>query len=320
MIFKSFDQLFDNNNENGTKKIVAVMAAEDKHTLEAVSKAVKAGVADAILIGDKAIISRQLELLDERLSDYEIVPAENTQDIVLRAAQFVNVGQAHFLMKGLIQTSEMMKTLLSEKSGFRTDTMMSHLSLVQIPKYHKLIGITDAALSIYPDIKQKKDILINAVKAMLRMGFDVPKVALLAAVDQVNPKMQETVDAVELKKMNAEGLLPYCIIEGPLSYDLVMSREAAVLKGIDSPVCGDADLMVVPNLTAGNILLKALRYSAGATSAGIVLGGKAPLVLTSRAAEVANKYLPILLAAAACHSIEKNSPGIHDGNSKPHSI
>lgn len=298
MIYRSFEQLFDNNKINSGKKVVAVMAAEDSHTLEAVSQAAKIGAVDVILIGDEAKIRRQLALLDEQPQDYTIIHAENTEDVVLRAASLVNDGQAHFLMKGLIQTSEMMKTLLSEKSGFRTETMMSHLSLVQIPNYHKLIGLTDAALSVNPDLNQKKDIVKNAVKAMLSMGFDTPKVAILAAVEQVNPKMPETVDAAELKRMNGEGILPGCIIEGPLSYDLVMSKEAADLKGIDSPVCGDADLMVAPNLAAGNILLKALRYSAGATSAGIVLGGKVPLVLTSRAAEVESKYLPILLAAA----------------------
>ncbi|MDR3589088.1 MAG: phosphate acyltransferase [Negativicutes bacterium] len=300
MIYQSFDQLFaKNNNEYRQKQLVAVMAAEDAHTLEAVSQAAKAGTVDAILVGDKAKIHRQLALLDERRSDYTIIHADNSEDVVLKAARLVKDGQAHFLMKGFIQTGEMMKVLLSEKCGFRTDMMMSHLSVVQIPNYHKLIGLTDAALCVYPDLKQKSDMIKNAVRAMLNMGFDTPKVAVLAAVEQVNPKMQETVDAAELKRMNAEGLLPDCVVDGPLSYDLVMSREAAELKGIDSPVCGDADLMVVPNLAAGNILLKALRYSAGAVSAGVVLGGKVPLVLTSRAAETTNKYLPILLAAEA---------------------
>ena len=300
MIYKNFDQLIERVRAGkNEKKIVAVMAAEDSHTLEAVCQAAKVGVVEALLIGDIAKIRKQLELLNECPGDYTLVHAESKEDVVVKAAQLVNDGHAHFLMKGLIQTGDMMKTLLSEKCGFRTDTQMSHLGIVQIPNYHKLIGITDSALNVYPDLQQKKSMLINAVHAMLRMGFDTPKVAVLAAVEQVNSKMPETIDADALKKMNVAGEIFGCIVEGPISYDLAISKESAELKGYESPVCGDVDLMVAPNIAAANILLKALRYSAEASSAGFVVGGKVPLVLTSRAAEVGSKYLPIVLAAAA---------------------
>lgn len=300
MIYKNFDQLIERVRAgNHEKKTVAVMAAEDSHTLEAVCQAARVGAVEPILVGNKFAMRSQLEALGERLADYTLVHAETPEDIVVKAARLVSDGQAHFLMKGLIQTGEMMKTLLSDKCGFRTDSQMSHLGIVHIPNYHKLIGITDSALNIYPDLDQKKAMIINAVGAMLRMGFDAPKVAVLAAVEQVNTKMPETVDAAALKKMNAAGEISGCVVEGPISYDLAISKESAELKGYESPVCGDVDLLVAPNIAAANILLKALRYSAEASSAGFVVGGKVPLVLTSRAAEAGSKYLPLVLAAAA---------------------
>jgi phosphate butyryltransferase len=300
MIYKNFDQLIERVRAGKQeKKVVAVMAAEDSHTLEAVCQAARVGVVEPLLIGNKAKILRQLELLGERPGDYTLIHAETTEAVVIKAAQSVNAGQAHFLMKGLIQTGDMMKILLSEQCGFRTATQMSHLGILQIPNYHKLIGITDSALNVYPDLQQKRGMVINAVNTMLRMGFDRPKVAILAAVEQVNPKMPETLDADALKRMNAAGDIPGCIVEGPISYDLAICKESAELKGFKSPVCGDVDLLVAPNIAAANILLKALRYSAEASSAGIVVGGKVPLVLTSRAAEAGSKYLPIVLAAAA---------------------
>ena len=300
MIYKNFDQLIEQTGAGkGGKRIVAVMAAEDSHTLEAVCQAARVGAVEPLLIGSKHKMIQQLELLGERPADYTLVHAETPEDVVFKAAELVNAGEAHFLMKGLIQTGEMMKYLLNEKCGFRTETQLSHLGILHIPNYHKLVGITDSALNIYPDLQQKKGMVVNAVNAMLRMGFDAPKVAVLAAVEQVNPKMPETLDAAELKKMNETGEISRCVIEGPISYDLAICKESAALKGYDSPVCGEVDLMVAPNIAAANILLKALRYSAEASSAGFVVGGKVPLVLTSRAAEAGSKYLPIVLASAA---------------------
>ncbi|MBP2654308.1 MAG: pta 3 [Firmicutes bacterium] len=300
MSYKNFGHLIEHLSiDSNKRKVAAVMAAEDRHTLEAVCQARRVGIIEPLLIGNKARIKRQLTILNEQASDYPIVNVETTEGIVLAAARMISDGKAHFLMKGLLQTGEMMKILLSEQAGFRTETQMTHLSIVEIPAYHKLFGLTDAALSVAPDLAQKKIILENAINTMRLMGFDRLKVAILSAVEQVNPKMQDTVDADALKKMNFQGNFTDCIIEGPISYDLAISKQAAELKGYESPVCGDVDLLVVPNLVTGNVLLKALRYSAQAISAGIVIGGKAPLVLTSRAAEAESKYLPIILAAAA---------------------
>ena len=299
MIYKSFAQLIKQVSNSKVKRTVAVVAAHDSHTLEAVSRATKDNIVTPLLIGQKKLIIELLSVLGERLSDYTIIHAETVEDAALKAATLVNEGQANFLMKGLLDTSILMRVLLSEKGGFRTGNLISHLGFVQIANYHKLIGITDTALNIYPDVYQKKAIVENAINTMTRMGFDTPRVAILAAVENVNPKMPETVDAAELKRLNREGSLPGCIIEGPISYDLAMSKEAAEIKGFVSPIPGDVDLLVVPNIASGNILIKALRYSAEAKSAGIVIGGKVPIVLTSRASEVESKYLPLVLAASA---------------------
>jgi len=300
MIYKNFDALIEKVRANNkAKPTVAVVAAEDSHTLEAVSRAANDGIVIPLLIGHKERIKEQLTLLGERAANFTIIHVESAEEAAYKAAELVNDGQANFLMKGLIETANLMRVLLSEKGGFRMGNLMSHLSFVQIPNYHKLIGITDTALNIYPDVHQKRAIVENAVNIMTRMGFDTPKVAMLAAVEQVNPKMPETVDATEIKRLNTEGILQGCIIEGPISYDLAMSKEAAEIKGFHSPVCGDVDLMVVPNIGAGNILIKALKYSAQANSAGIVVGAKAPIVLSSRASAVEDKYLPLVLAASA---------------------
>ena len=171
--------------------------------------------------------------------------------------------------------------------------------MVEVPAYHKLLAITDAAINIRPNLQQKRAIIDNAVEAMRRMGFDPPKVAVLAATEEVNPKMPETLDAAALQRMNRDGEITGCVVEGPLSYDLAVSKESAAIKGISSAVCGDADLLLAPDIAAGNILLKALRYSAGVRTASVVIGGRVPVVLTSRAADAADKYWPVILAASA---------------------
>ena len=300
MSYSKFDPLVARARAGATgRKVVAVVAAQDHHTLEAVRQSVSDGVVSAILIGAADEIRRQLAALGENASQYRIIDVASPVEAAKSAVALIHSGEAHFIMKGLIQTADLLRVVFSAESGLRTGALMSHLGIVDIPNYPKLIGLTDVAINIAPSLEQKKAIIENAVAAMSRMGFEHLKVALLAANEQVNEKMPESVDADALKRMNRDGWLAECLIEGPLSYDLAMSRESAEIKGIDSPVCGDADLLVVPTMTTGNTLLKALRYSARATSAGIVVGGKAPIVLTSRAVEPIDKYLPLAIAASA---------------------
>jgi phosphate butyryltransferase len=298
MIYTKLDQLAERVRAAGASaKTMAVVAADDRHTLEAATHALADGIVP-LLFGDRGGITAKLRELAFDPADFEIVDATSDEDCVGAAVEAVRAGRAAFLMKGLIPTNVLMKTLFSAQSGFRAGDLVSHVSVVEIPSYHKLLAITDAAINIRPDLTQKRAMIENAVAALRGMGFDPPKVAVLAAVEQVNARMPETTDARALRDMNQNGWLAECVVEGPLSYDLAISREAAAIKGVVSPVCGDADLLVTPDLAAGNILLKALRYSARIRSAGIVVGGRVPVVLTSRAADADDKYWPVILAAS----------------------
>ncbi|MBG0776149.1 MAG: phosphate butyryltransferase [Desulfovibrionaceae bacterium] len=300
MIYSDFEHLLEQARaRTDAERTVAVVAAEDDHTLEAVIQTRDLGFISSVLVGRGPRIEEELKKLGQNPGDFHIVDAATPEEAVFTAADLVNAGRADFLMKGLIETPILMKTLFNERCNFRTGGLISHVCFVKIPSYHKLVAITDIALNIAPDLEQKQLILQNAVDAMLRMGFDEPLAAVLAANERVSPKMVETVDAAELKRRNQEGLIRNCVVEGPLSYDLAISAKVASVKGCDSPVPGNVDLMLAPNISAGNILLKALVYSAGAHRAGIVVGGRVPMVLPSRAAVAEDKFLPMVLAAAA---------------------
>ncbi len=299
MIYSNFEQLVAKVRDGAARrKIVAVVAADDAHTLEAVTEAARDGVLAARLIGPAAKIRALLAEIGEDAAAHEIVDAETPVDAAKCAADLVRTGDADFVMKGKIQTADLLRAMLSAESGLRTGRLISHLGIVHIPNYHKLVGITDAAINIAPDFEQKKQIVENAVATMTAMGFDPPKVALLSSAETVNPKMPESVEAAELTRLNREGWLAPAHLEGPISYDLSISRESARIKGYDSPLPGEVDLFVAPHITVGNTLIKALRYSAGASSAGIVVGGRVPIVLTSRAVEAQDKFLPLVLAAS----------------------
>lgn len=299
MSIGNFKQIIDKLKDNNCPKRVAVVAAQDKHTLEAVLMAYKDGIAMPVLIGDAKIVSSYLEDLgcQDKMC---IVHATSHEDAARHAVEMINAGEADFIMKGLIETAVLMKIVVSRENNLRTDKVMSHVAFLDIPTYHKLLAVTDAALNTYPNLEQKKQIVENAVDALVKMGVKKPKVAIMAAAEEINPKLVESVEANELKKMNLSGELKDCIIEGPISYDLAINREAADIKGYSSVVAGDADLMVVPNLTAGNLMVKALLFSAGAKVAGFIVGAKVPVVLTSRASTTEDKYLSIILAASAC--------------------
>jgi phosphate butyryltransferase len=177
--------------------------------------------------------------------------------------------------------------------------MMSHIAFLEIPSYPKLLAVTDGGMVLHPNLEEKKHILENAVQLMCSMGYTLPKVAVMAAVETINPKMQTTVDAARLKLMNQEGDLRNCLVEGPISYDLAINRESARIKGYESPVTGDVDLMLVPDVTAGNLMAKALIYSAHGKMAGVIVGAKVPVVLTSRGSSTEEKFLSLVLAASA---------------------
>ncbi len=299
MVIKNFDELIRKVANYKEKKKVAVVAAHDEHTLEAVFKAKEDGVVEPILIGRKDKIKEILDKHNFALSDEFIIDIEDESQAAYKAVELVNENKANSIMKGKIQTADLLKAVVDKERGIRTGRLMTHFAVLEVPTYHKLLAITDGGMVMYPTLEQKKGIIQNAVDVLLSLGYEKPKVAVLAAVEKVNPKMPETVDAAELKKMAESGEITNCIVEGPISYDIAMNRESAEIKGFDSPVVEDVDVLIPPNIATGNILAKALIYSGNAKMAGIIVGAKVPIILTSRGSSSEEKYLSIVLATAA---------------------
>ena len=299
MTYATFEQLESQVFKKAKKRRVAVVEAADTHVLEAVRHAVEVGLVEPLLFGKRAEVEAKLAAMDLDITAWEIVDSPEPAISALQAGIAVKEGRADFILKGLIATGQLLKGLFKEETGFRTGRLISHMNIVQLRTYPKLLALCDAAINIAPTLEQKKDILQNAVDALTRMGITQPKVAVLASAETVNEKMPESVDADALKRMNEQGEITGCVVEGPISYDLAVCKESAETKGYDSPVAGDADLLVCPNIVTANVLIKCLRHSAEALTAGIVIGGRVPVVLNSRAASAEDKYRTMILAASA---------------------
>lgn len=299
MTYATFEQLESQVFKKAKKRRVAVVEAADTHVLEAVRHAVEVGLVEPLLFGKRAEVEAKLAAMDLDITAWEIVDSPEPAMSALQAGIAVKEGRADFILKGLIATGQLLKGLFKEETGFRTGRLISHMNIVQLRTYPKLLALCDAAINIAPTLEQKKDILQNAVDALTRMGIAQPKVAVLASAETVNEKMPESVDAAALKRMNEQGEITGCMVEGPISYDLAVCKESAATKGYESPVAGDADLLVCPNIVTANVLIKCLRHSAEALTAGIVIGGRVPVVLNSRAASAEDKYRTMILAASA---------------------
>ena len=293
---KSFKALLDLAKERGPK-IVAVAVAQDKEVLSAVKKAYDLGIATPILVGNKDKIQSIAKEIGFELADIQIIHEEDGAMACRVATELVSSGKAHVLMKGLIDTGVIMKQVLDADIGLRTGNVISHVAVFDVPTYHKIFFVTDAAMNIAPDLQQKKEIIENAVVLAKALDIETPKVAVLAAMEKVSPKMEATVHAKELADMNKRGEISGCLVDGPLALDNAISKESAILKGIDSEVAGDADILLAPFIEAGNVLYKALSFLANAKSAGLIVGTKAPIVLTSRADNEESKLNSIALAA-----------------------
>lgn len=297
MIFNSFAELAELVKRMPEKTKVAVVAAQDGHTLEAITAAVKDGLVEAILIGDEDKIAEILAELGEKKEDYEIIPAADVDECLAIAVKLVNDGIAGAIMKGKLETGQLMKAVLKKENNLRKGGLISLIGFFECPNYHKMFAISDMAMNTYPDLNGKRGILENAVDVMHKVGVENPKVAVLCAVEKYNPKMKETVDAAALKEMNQKGEITGCTVEGPISLDLAFVKESAAIKGYESPVAGDADLAIVPDLVSGNVMAKALTELGGSTTAGLIVGAKVPIILVSRAAAASDKYYSIALAA-----------------------
>ena len=302
-MFTQLEQ-FVTKAQKGAPKRVAVAAAANDRVLSSIKTAQELGLVEPFLVGpanDIRAVAAEAGLV---FDDGQIINTETTPESAARAVELVRHGEADILIKGYLHTDTFLRAVLRSGTGLRTDRLLSHVFVMQIPMYHKLLLITDAAINIAPDLMQKAAIVQNAVDMLRQLGVDVPKVAALSAVETVNPKIPSTVDAACLHKMAERGQIKSALVDGPMAFDNAISHEAADEKGIRSEVAGEVDIVLAPGLDAGNILYKNLQYLANARIAGIVMGARAPIVLTSRADPPQARVHSLALANLVCTSDE----------------
>ena len=299
---KSFEELISKANQKTLKK-VSVSNAQDEPVLQAVKAAKEQNIATAILVGDEAKIREIAASIDMDLTDFEIINEPDTEAAALKAVELVHNGEADILLKGLLETKTFLKSVLNKEVGLRTGKMLSHVCVFEIEGINRLLFFTDVAFNTYPTLADKVNIINNAVEVAHACGIECPKVAPLCAVETVNPKMQPTVDADNLTKMYEGGDFKGCQIYGPLSMDLAIDPEAAVHKGVDNPVAGHADILLFPNIDAGNITYKILVRTAKVKIGNVLVGTSAPVVLTSRSDDFQTKLNSIALATVIAGSI-----------------
>lgn len=303
-MIKGFAEVLQKAKDQETKK-VAVAVAQDKPVLEAIRDAKAQGIAEAILVGEKSQIEAIAKEIGMDLSNFEIIDEKDSVKAALKAVELVSSGKADMLMKGLIDTANFLRAVLNKEVGLRTGKLMSHVGVFQLNNFDRLLFLTDAAFNMYPELKDKVDIVNNAVTVAKAVGVETPRVAAICAVEVVNPSMQATVDASILSKMNDRGQIKGCFIDGPLALDNALSEEAAAHKGVTGPVAGKADILLMPNIEAGNIMYKTLTYTTECKSGALLVGTSAPVVLTSRNDSHETKMYSIALAALVASQLKK---------------
>lgn len=302
---KSLKELLETKTQ--TKMKLVVVAANDKEVIAAVNEARELGIVEAILIGDKKAI---VKILDEKKIASTLFTIIDQADMELAAelgVKMVSSGEADFVMKGLIDTALLLKAVLNKEWGLRTESLLSHVMVYEVSTYPKLLYLTDGGMNLEPSLENKKKIIENAAVVVRAMGDEKINVAVLAAKEKVNPKMMATVEADALKKQYENGEFSKgIVVDGPLALDLALSKEAAKVKGYDSQVAGNADVLLVPNIEMGNGIGKSITYLAGGKSAGIVMGAKAPIVLVSRADDHESKLYSIALGSVVARDRAKS--------------
>jgi len=281
------------------RKRLVLAAAQDQHSLGAVLRAWKDEIIEPIFIGDTEGIQTVCYENGYDISGIRIIHEPEIDKSVETAVKMLSSKQGDILMKGKVGTSLLLKCVLNKEWGLRTGNLLSHIALFEVDTYHKLIAVTDVAMNIAPNLKDKISIVNNSVSFLNRLGYVMPKVAVLGAVEMVNENMEATLHAALLSKMNQREQIRNCIIDGPLAFDNAVSLESAQFKGIKSEVAGDTDLLLMPDIEVGNVLYKSLVFFAKAKVASIILGAQVPIVLTSRSDSEQAKYDSILLSAAA---------------------
>ena len=302
---QGFDDIIAKVKECG-KKTVAVSVAQDSAVLEAVKAAKERNIADAILVGDEAKIREIASSIDMDLEGYEIIDEPDMIQASLKAVKLAHEGKADMYMKGLIDTKNFLKSVLDKEVGLRTGGVLSHVAVFEIPGIDRLLFLTDVAFMTYPALEDKVNIIKNTLPVCRACGIEIPKVSPLAAVEVVNPKMPATVDAAELTRMCEEGELTGCIVDGPLSLDLAIDPEAAKHKGATSrKIQGDADVLLFPDIHAGNLVYKAIVHMTKMKNGCILTGTKVPVILTSRSDTFETKVNSIALAAVVSEEMKK---------------
>ena len=295
--FASFNVLRKSLQAKSAKTLV-VAAAHDRHTLEAVYAYEKEMPINYILVGDHDKILAFSADIGETPNEDNILHCSDNAECAKIAVNLIREGKGDVLMKGIIDTGTLLKAVLDKDEGIRASELMSHVAMLEVPEYHKLIIITDGGMVTSPNLEQKRGIVENAVGFCRKLGITQPKVAAICASEAINPKLPETVEARALQDMSRNGEFGDCIIEGPISFDLAVDTTSARTKGFESEITGQPDILLVPNITAGNAMAKSLLYWAGAKMAGCVLGAKAPIVLVSRGATAEEKLLSIMICMA----------------------
>ena len=274
----------------------------DESSLKAAVEAADGDLIRPILVGPQARIRAVAEQCGLDIAAFRLVDAPHSHAAAAKAVEIVRAGDAETLMKGSLHTDELMAEVVRKEGGLRTERRISHVFIMDVPTYAKPLAVTDAAINIFPDLETKVDIVQNAIEMAHALGRELPKVAILSAVETVTPKIPSTIDAAALCKMAERGQITGALLDGPLAFDNAISKEAAAIKGIRSEVAGDADILVVPDLEAGNMLAKQLSFLANADAAGIVLGARVPIILTSRADTVRARMASCAVAVLLAHA------------------
>ena len=295
----TFEQIFEELRSRGARKRMVAAWGVDSHTIAAASKAIDLGLADVILVGDETLIAKACNEEGVDVQKFTIVHNPNELQAVAQAVQMIREGQGDFLMKGLCSTDKFLRAILNKETGLLPPKgTLTHCTTLEIPSYHKLLFVGDVAVIPAPDIKQKQIIMECLVKTAKAVGVGTPKVALIAATEQVLASQPATIDAALLAKMAERGQIKGCVADGPLALDVAIDQESVEIKGLVSPVAGDADCLLFPNIESGNVFYKAnSKLVQGVRQAGILVGAKVPCVLSSRADSIDTKLNSIAIAA-----------------------
>lgn len=294
MGYRYFEEIIANTNLS-SRKVIAVVGAHDRHTIEAIARAKRRGIGKFILIGNKIKIEELLIFVDEDSNNFRIIHELDEITMAKIAVKLVKDRVANYIMKGLIQTKNLLMPVVDSEDGIKQEgRIMSHVAILEVPSYKKLLAVSDGGMIIDPDLEEKQKIMENVVEVFHMLGYDKPKVGALTALEQVSEKMSDTIEARKLQEIGCRG----AIVEGPISLDVAISERVATTKGYKGEIPGDVDILLVPNISTGNALAKSMVHLGGGRMAGFIVGARVPIIMTSRGATSEEKYLSIVVVNA----------------------